>query len=76
MRIEDIATARNEAVRFIERADRLLDAEEALRQEMTAKGRSYWTQPIDGSKLSGAVKRSSMDLTRALADMRNPYRAD
>ena len=29
---------------------------------------------IDGGKHSGAFKRRSMDLTRALADLRKPWR--
>ena len=47
-----------EAKRFYEKA-----------QELDKEGEDmYYT----GSALSGAVKRASMDLTRALADLRKP----
>ena len=40
-------------------------AEELERQSST----NHW---VMGSKLSGQVRRKSMDLTRALADLRRP----
>lgn len=58
MKSENIVEAIEEAERFITRAKKLL-AKRA--------GKSYvWSNP----KESGAVRRSSMDLTRSLANMR------
>ena len=55
-----INKAVNEAKRFIEAAK--------LVQAALAERDSY----IVGTKESGALKRASLDLTRALADMRRP----
>ncbi|NVN02174.1 hypothetical protein C0V97_04175 [Asaia sp. W19] len=52
-----IATAVAEAKRFIERADGLIE-----------KSDDKWLN--DCPKERGATRRASMDLTRALADMR------
>jgi len=56
MRRETIETAVNEAKRFIERAEEFMWVD-------TGNG---WEHPRE----SGALRRASMDLTRALADMR------
>jgi hypothetical protein len=50
-----------EAKRFIQRA-------EAWKKAENDRAQSYYNNP----KESGAVRRASMDLTRALADMRKP----
>lgn len=47
-------------------AERFLDKANELDNEVECT--TYYT----GSALSGAVKRASMDLTRALADLRKP----
>jgi hypothetical protein len=52
-----------EANRFIARANELIDAEEA-------KNESYYMTP----KESGAARRASLDLTRALAAFRKDYK--
>lgn len=63
MNMQAIENARAEALRFIERTD-------ALRLQhlnwVSGGKQYYFNQP----KESGAVRRASMDLTRALAEMR------
>ena len=56
--IIDIAV--EEAIRFIDRAD---EARKALRRNTASGGKAYL-------KEIAAMKRASMDLTRALADLR------
>lgn len=53
-----LEAAMNEANRFLQKAT-------ALHELKTHSGQYYYP-----SKETGAVKRSSMDLTRALADLR------
>lgn len=60
MNIELIKTAEAEAKRFLERA---AEARKRLNIDSYAK---Y------GCRETGAVKRASLDLSRALADMRKP----
>jgi hypothetical protein len=62
MRVPAIEKALAEGSEFRKLAQELLD---------TTKSRDGDTW-IDTGKLSGAVKRKSMDLTRALAEMRKP----
>lgn len=67
MKSESLKTAVEEAKRFIARAEDLGKA------ELEARGvcvlpRNYYCSP----KEQGAVKRASMDLTRALAELRKP----
>lgn len=57
---EDIETAVSEAKRFIKRADEYAKVDDG----------HDWTNPRE----SGALRRASMDLTRALADMRRAER--
>lgn len=61
MKLHDIHDAVAEAHRFIERAETLMAAMQK------ALDRSYTD---NHPRESGAVKRASMDLTRALAEMR------
>ncbi len=61
MNIPDIDAAVAEARRFIERAETLMAAMQK------SAPRAYIS---DHPRESGAVKRASMDLTRALAEMR------
>lgn len=62
MKRSDVKTAKTEAKRFIERADAL------LKTEAGRDGYDIWDAAY--GKQCGAVRRASMDLTRALADMR------
>ncbi len=62
----DIAVA--EARRFIERAETL-----PAPQPYTTLGGDTFTHDYFPRE-SGAIRRASMDLTRALADLRNPTR--
>jgi len=63
---QTIRAAMAEAERFITAATDLLAREEA---ERAADEMNY---SIYGSKASGATRRASLDLTRALAEMRKP----
>ncbi len=58
MRYNQLETALDEAKRFIKRAEPVLDTR--MLDELY----------IDPCKESGALRRASMDLTRALADLR------
>lgn len=64
MRIDKIYEARKEAIRFIRKIRK-------LEQEMVNMGTDGLLYKIIHTKESAAVKRSSMDLTRALSEMRN-----
>lgn len=73
MNRSDVETARAEAVRFIERCDALL-AEEGHRWDHEARVYVKVKKPpldLVSGKFTGAVKRSSLDLTRSLAQMRH-----
>ena len=61
MNNETLNTAGIEAQRFLRAIESLKTAEQGNKA-------SYYTNP----KESGAVRRASMDLTRALAQMRKP----
>jgi hypothetical protein len=61
MRKVDIAAVREEAARFVRFCDVVL-SEETIKVEIT------------GTVNTGALKRSSMELTRALANMRGDNR--
>ena len=52
----------------VEEAQRFLDAAEAWKKAEADKVKSYFAVP----KESGACRRASMDLTRALAELRKP----
>lgn len=70
MNIYKLDTAINEAQRFIARAKTL---QAVHKQHYAGKGaaatpRTFYDFPKD----QAAVKRASMDLTRALADLRKP----
>lgn len=58
----NIVAARKEAERFLECVDIL---------EMTIGNKSNWGS-WENPKQRGALRRASMDLTRALAEMRKP----
>lgn len=64
MKIENILEAEDEAKRFLKRLKELKKSEphSFKDKELTR---------LCGSKESGALKRSSLDLTRALSKMRN-----
>lgn len=68
MNIYTLNTAINEAQRFIDRAKTLQAVHKQAYEGKSAAGtpRTFYDFPKD----QGAVKRSSMELTRALADLR------
>jgi len=65
MKAQDINEARKEAKRFLKRIKELKESD-MNKIAFMVPGRTY----IYTSKESGALKRSSMDLTRALSKMR------
>lgn len=68
MNIDTVNTAIQEAERFLERAKRTLDAHKAEEKSRgLVPSRSYLRA---GPRETGALRRASMDLTRALADLR------
>jgi hypothetical protein len=72
-----VTAAIDEAERFIKRAKVLLatDVQHYERNRNTGEYgyvKSKWKHSTDAPKQTGAVKRASMDLTRALAEMRKP----
>lgn len=66
MNTQTIDTAVAEAKRFLQRVEELKLAEEATLQA----GRNIYYSTH--SKQKGALRRASMDLSRALADLRRP----
>lgn len=70
MNIEKLEIAVEEAERFLEKCKKLgvRIAEERRHKEIY----KYSLNPFSGCIESGAVRRSSMDLSRALADLRKP----
>jgi hypothetical protein len=61
MRKDKLYISMNEAAEFINRC-------QALKRVLLTSNFKY--ERIDGCKESGAVRRASMDLTRALAELR------
>lgn len=61
MNLEKLIKAKKEALRFLGKV-------EDLENKYSGEGTKY----LCGSKETGSVKRSSMDLTRSLADLRRP----
>lgn len=71
MNRENVTAAIAEAKRFIKAAETLLAAEHPRYYDITrTHGRQRWTGGSDSPKESGAARRASLDLTRALAEMR------
>lgn len=69
MTLDQLKQVRSDMDRLDMRITELIAAEEVAREEEERTG--YWvTKPTYGSRLSGAVRRASMDLTRSLADLR------
>jgi hypothetical protein len=69
-----IKHARREAERFLDALtsyEQRVKAERAEADEAALKGRPCYAL-TSGTKESGAVRRASLDLTRALADLRRP----
>lgn len=67
---QTVRAAMAEARDFLAKAETLLEHEKAeCPDETELKRRNH---PIWGSKASGATRRASLDLTRALAEMRKP----
>ena len=76
MNIEVVDEAIVEAKRFLKRCDALKkhhtkQGVDSKAHEVKTGYKSYWrAEHIDGGKHTGAVKRASMDLSRALAKLR------
>ena len=62
----------SEARRFIDKAEVLLRSQSADRVS-PIDGTTYHTDGFDASKESGAVRRASLDLSRALAALRGRH---
>lgn len=67
MRKEKIEVCRELCFEFIKRADAFLESSKPRKTEW--KGDIYYSEDYS-PKHSGALRRMSMELTRALADMR------
>lgn len=74
MNDKTLQTAINEAERFLERALNLkaMRRDEAARVKKAKEAGEKYVYPESFPKECGFVKRASMDLTRALADLRRP----
>lgn len=72
MKRADIKDAVMEAQRFIDRVQELLTEWDAGRATHASFFKEYPHCEPTAPKQSGAVRRASMDLTRALAKMRRP----
>ena len=67
MKIKNILEAEQEAKRFLKKLNDVRKSETNQEKfKMISKSESTW-----GSKETGSLKRSSMDLTRSLSKMRN-----
>jgi hypothetical protein len=71
MNRDTLKTAIVEAERFLARAKDVPEPVERAPAEWTKNGKALMDDSIP-PKDSGAVRRASMDLTRALADLRRP----
>lgn len=70
-----VKAARKAAKEFVAAADALPAADKEARAKFAAASdveRWRVRNPLDGSRQSGATRRASLDLTRALAAMRKP----
>lgn len=65
MRVDNIRAAAAEARRFLQKVD-------AFEMQVSAHLRSGSKHYFSAPKEAGALRRASMDLTRALAAMRKP----
>lgn len=70
MKIENVELAIAEAKRFIAKAELLLVAKQTKRSYIYGGVEHFYAD--SAPKQSGATRRASMDLTRALAEMRKP----
>ena len=64
MKLQNIKEAKKEAIRFLDRMD-------SLEKRIKEESENNWFRLEDGCKETGALKRSSLDLTRSLSKMRN-----
>lgn len=71
MTLKDLNRVRAEMERLLDRIIELEAAQEVAVEEERREG-GYVPKPLEGSAFSGAVKRASMDLSRALAELRKP----
>lgn len=66
MNAQSVQDAMEAATTFLKKAENVLDEVERR------KGDKGYSSVFYGSKETGALRRASMDLTRALADLRKP----
>ena len=67
MKLQNIKEAKKEAIRFLDRL-------ESLEKRIKEESKNNWFRLEDGCKQekeTGALKRSSLDLTMSLSKMRN-----
>ena len=62
--------AMREAEKFLDIAHRCLDSKEVISVELSSK--EGFTYDVYSKKLSGSLKRQSMELTNALIEYRKP----
>lgn len=65
---KDMRRVKEEITRFGRALSELEEAQE--KWEVDEQHHRYLPSPLNGSRESGAVRRASMDLSHALADMR------
>lgn len=63
MNLTALKQAKAEALRFVKSVNAV---------EQACKGAHVSDYPLYGSKLTGAARRASMDLTRSLSELRKP----
>lgn len=67
MKVECLKEAKEEAIRFLKKVEKLENAVEG--KEIYIRDGKY--NSYSASKHCSAIKRSSMDLTRSLSELRN-----
>jgi hypothetical protein len=70
VKTEKVKEAINEAKRFIKKAELLIESRKEQRSYEYGGVKHFYDAP--SGKESGATRRASLDLTRALAEMRKP----
>jgi len=72
MRVEALRTAIKEAERFLSAARKVKIKKAEYTASYINKGKPFFETAEQGTKECGACKRASLDLTRALAELRKP----
>lgn len=77
IRTKDLDECIENALIFVERARDLRRLKADEQAERKAKGYAYNSKHIDGfNSQAASVKRASLDLTKALARLRRPWRKE